>query len=87
MIGTLGYAFFDSFNKNPNAPAFSKALAWFVSTILPNFASYNVQNKLINPDSVIVDPVQYHINAIIYGVVYITIMLIGGMLIFDRREV
>ena len=87
LIGTLGYAFFDSFNKNPNAPMFSKALAWFVSSILPNFASYNVQNKLINPETVITNPVQYAINAVIYGVVYITIMLIGGMLIFDRKEV
>ena len=87
LIGTLGYAFFDSFNKNPNAPAFSKGLAWFVSTILPNFASYNVQNKLINPETVITNPVQYAVNAVFYGVIYISIMLIAGMLIFDRREV
>lgn len=87
LIGTLGYAFFDSFNKNPNAPMFSKGLAWFVSTILPNFASYNVQNKLINPETQITNPIQYAANAIIYGLVYITIMLIAGMLIFDRREV
>lgn len=87
LIGTLGYAFFDSFNKNPNAPQFSKGLAWFVSTILPNFASYNVQNKLINPETQIANPVQYAINAVLYGVIYIAIMLITGMLIFDRREV
>lgn len=87
LIGTLGYAFFDSFNKNPNAPAFSKAMSWFVSTILPNFASYNVQNKLINPETVITDPAKYAMQAVAYGVVYIAIMLIAGMLIFDRREV
>jgi ABC-type transport system involved in multi-copper enzyme maturation permease subunit len=87
LIGTLGYAFFDSFNKNPNAPALGKGLAWVVSTILPNFSSYNVQNKLINPETVITNPVQYAINAVIYGVVYIMIMLIVGMLVFDRREV
>ncbi|MBI1334431.1 MAG: ABC transporter permease subunit [Armatimonadetes bacterium] len=87
LIGTLGYAFFDSFNKNPNAPAFSKGLAWFVSTILPNFASYNVQNKLINPETVIQNQFAYAVNAVVYGLFYIVIMLIAGMLIFDRREV
>ena len=87
LIGTLGYAFFDSFNKNPNAPVYSKALAWFVSTILPNFASYNVQNKLINPEVQIQNPLQYSINAVVYGGFYIAIMLIAGMLIFDRKEV
>ena len=87
LIGTLGFTFFDSFNKNPTAPQFSKILSWLVTTILPNFASYNVQNKLINPETSITDPVQYAANAIVYGAVYITIMLIAGMLIFDRREV
>jgi ABC-type transport system involved in multi-copper enzyme maturation permease subunit len=87
LIGTLGYAFFDSFSKNANAPMLNKALSWVVSNILPNFASYNVQNKLINPETTIANPVQYAINAVIYGVVYIVIMLITGMLIFDRREV
>lgn len=87
LIGTLGYAFFDSFNRNPNAPGFSKGVAWFVSTILPNFASYNVQNKLINPETIITNPQQYAFNAFVYGVFYITMMLIAGMLIFDRKEV
>jgi ABC-type transport system involved in multi-copper enzyme maturation permease subunit len=87
LIGTLGYAFFDSFTRNPNASVYSKWLAWFVSTVLPNFASYNVQNKLINPETVITNPVQYAVNAVLYGVVYIAIMLIAGMLIFDRKEV
>ncbi len=87
LIGTLGYAFFDSFNKNPNAPVLGKAMAYFVSTILPNFASYNVQNPLINPETQIQNPLMYAINAVLYGVFYIAIMLIVGMLMFDRKEV
>jgi ABC-type transport system involved in multi-copper enzyme maturation permease subunit len=87
LIGTLGYAFFDSFNKNPNAPPFAKGMAWIVSTILPNFSSYNVQNKLINPEVTVTNPVQYAIQAVGYGVIYILIMLIIGMLVFDRKEV
>lgn len=87
LIGTLGIAFFDSFNKNPQAPVLGKYAAWAVSNVLPNFASYNVQNKLINPETTITDPTRYAINAVLYGVLYISIMLIAGMFIFDRKEV
>ena len=87
LIGTLGYAFFDSFNKNPNAPALGKAMSFVVSSILPNFASYNVQNPLINPETTIQNPTMYAVNAVLYGVFYIMIMLIVGMLMFDRKEV
>jgi ABC-type transport system involved in multi-copper enzyme maturation permease subunit len=87
LIGTLGFAFFDSFSKNPNSPALGKVMSWIVSTILPNFSSYNVQNKLINPEVTILNPVQYAIQAVGYGIIYICIMLIIGMLIFDRKEV
>jgi ABC-type transport system involved in multi-copper enzyme maturation permease subunit len=87
LIGTLGYAFFDSFNKNPSSSPLAKGMSWVVSTILPNFSSYNVQNKLINPETIITNPIQYAISAVVYGVVYIMIMLIIGMLIFDRKEV
>jgi ABC-type transport system involved in multi-copper enzyme maturation permease subunit len=58
-----------------------------VTNILPNFASYNVQNPLINPETQISNPLMYALNAVIYGVVYIVVMLILGMIVFDRKEV
>lgn len=87
LIGTLGFPFFDSFNSNPNAPPFAKAMSWIVTSVLPNFSSYNVQNPLINPQTNISNPIGYAINAVVYGVVYIMIMLIIGMMMFDRKEV
>ena len=87
LIGTLGFPFFDSFSRNPNSPALGKGMAWLVTNILPNFASYNVQNPLINPETQISNPLMYALNAVIYGVVYIVVMLILGMIVFDRKEV
>jgi ABC-type transport system involved in multi-copper enzyme maturation permease subunit len=55
--------------------------------VVPNFASYNVQNPIINPEQVIQSEQQYYLNATVYGVFYVAVLLVAGILIFDRREV
>ena len=60
-----------------------KALSW----LIPNFATFNVQNPIINPQQVIQNERNYYISAAVYGVFYISLLLIGGILVFDRREV
>ena len=41
----------------------------------------------INPGQSITNPTVYYLNATVYGVFYIGVLLIAGILIFDRREV
>lgn len=87
LMGSLFNPFFQTLNENPNTPTVAKLFAGFVNTILPNFANYNVQNPIINPTSQIQNEQTYYAGITIYGLFYIAILLVGGILIFDRREV
>lgn len=86
LVGTVMNPVFDTIQKQGTGSGL-KLLFSVISFILPNFASYNVQNPLINPQQVIQSDAAYYTNAVIYGVFYISVMLIGGMLLFDRKEV
>ncbi len=87
LVGSLFNTFFETLAGNDSTPQFAKALATAINTILPNFATYNVQNPIINPGQQIVSEFNYYLNATVYGVFYIGILLVGGILVFDRREV
>jgi ABC-type transport system involved in multi-copper enzyme maturation permease subunit len=87
LLGSLFNPFFMTLEENPNTPLIAKYTAQIVNTILPNFANYNVQNPIINPGQVIQNPTTYYLTVTAYGLFYIGILLVGGILIFDRREV
>lgn len=87
LLGSLFNPFFDTLAKNPGVPPIAKMSAQIVNAILPNFANYTVQNPIINPGQVIQNESVYYMNVTVYGVFYIGVLLIGGILIFDRREV
>jgi ABC-type transport system involved in multi-copper enzyme maturation permease subunit len=87
LVGQLFNTFFETLAQNPSTPQATKIFATFINTVLPNFANYNVQNPIINPQPQMVSEFQYYLSATTYGVVYILVLLIGGILIFDRREV
>lgn len=87
LVGSLFAPFFQTMAENPNTSAISKSVARIVNTILPNFANYNIQNPIINPGQIIQNQTAYFIQVTLYGVIYISVLLVGGILIFDRREV
>jgi len=87
LLGSLFNPFFETISQNKSTPPFTAAIAKFVDLALPNFANYNVQNPIINPQQVIGNETQYFINVTVYGGVYILALLVVGILIFDRREV
>lgn len=87
LLGSLFNPFFQTLKDNPNTPMIAKVPAYIVNTILPNFANYNIQNPLINPNQQVRNESIYYMNITIYGVLYIAILMVLGILIFDRREV
>ncbi len=87
LVGSLFNSFFETISNNQSAPPIAKGFATFVNTILPNFANYNVQNPIINPGQVIQNESMYYTRVTLYGLLYIGILLVGGILVFDRREV
>lgn len=87
LLGSLFNPFFQSLEESSGTPQIAKVAAKIVNWVIPNFANYNVQNPLINPDQVIVNEKVYYIQAASYGLFYIALLLVAGMLVFDRREV
>ncbi|MFY9234753.1 MAG: ABC transporter permease [Fimbriimonadaceae bacterium] len=86
LVGSLLNPLIETLSEG-KSPGFAKAGVQALSFIVPNFASYNVQNPLINPDQVIQSETQYYLNVTVYGVFYVGVLLVAGILIFDRREV
>jgi ABC-type transport system involved in multi-copper enzyme maturation permease subunit len=87
LLGSLFNPFFKTLEENPTTPGIAKSIALFVNTILPNFAYYNIQNPIINPGSQIQNETTYYTLATVYGAFYIAVLLVAGILVFDRREV
>jgi hypothetical protein len=78
---------YESIATNSGANPVMQSVAKFITSVLPNFANYDVKNPIINPGQVIENPQMYMLYVIGYAIFYIVVLLIGGMLIFDRREV
>jgi ABC-type transport system involved in multi-copper enzyme maturation permease subunit len=86
LVGSLLNPLVDTLAKG-KGEGLAQAGVKTLSFIIPNFASYNVQNPIINPQQVIQNETQFYINVTVYGLFYVSLLLIGGILIFDRREV
>lgn len=86
LIGNLLSTFLDTLQKLQVNPLMTGILQFLVLA-LPNFANFNVQNPIINPEQVLTESTTYIIQTLIYGVVYATLLLVGSILVFDRREV
>jgi ABC-type transport system involved in multi-copper enzyme maturation permease subunit len=86
-VGTVLNPLYGTIANNSSAPKPMQMIAKFIISVLPNFANYDVKNPIINPGQLIENQTFYFFSVVAYGVVYIAILLIAGMLIFDRREV
>lgn len=87
FVGAMLNSFYTSIASNSHSLPFIRLVAKGANMILPNFANYDIKNPIVNPGQVIENPNLYMLYVIAYAVVYILVLLIGGMLIFDRREV
>lgn len=86
-VGSLLNPLYDSFANNQGTNAIVRFFAKVATSILPNFSNYDVKNPIINPGQMIQNETTYYLGTAGYGLLYITILLIAGILIFDRREV
>ncbi len=87
LVGTFFNPLFDTFSKNDQLPALVKGAATLIHTVVPNFANYNEANGVINPGSVMQNETMYNVQLVAYALFYVLVFLIGGILVFDRREV
>ncbi len=87
LLGSLFSPLIQTLDESKNAPQIAKIGAKIINFVLPNFSNYNVQNPIINPNATIGNERMYYIQATVYGLFYIAILLVAGILVFDRREV
>ncbi len=87
VVGNLANPLFESLSSGRGVSEVARLGAVLIHYVLPNFANYNVQNPIINPESVVGSPQVYVVQVLLYAVVYTSILLLGSVLIFDRREV
>jgi ABC-type transport system involved in multi-copper enzyme maturation permease subunit len=87
MIGSLFNTLFDAVAENADMSPFAKGAVQIVQSVIPNFQNFSVQNTTVNPNQVIRGEFYHYMNLTGYGVLYISILLILGIIIFDRKEV
>jgi hypothetical protein len=87
MVGSLFNTLFDAVADNANMPLGAKVAVQVIQSIVPNFQNFSVQNSAINAQAVIRGEAFHYLNLAGYGLLYISILLIMGILIFDRKEV
>lgn len=77
----------ESIAKSPSTAAILKPVYAALHYLVPNFGNYDIQNPLIHPDVPASDIGSYMIKAVLYGLAYTIILIVLGVLIFERREV
>jgi len=87
MIGSLFNTLFDAVAENADMSPFAKGAVQLLQSIIPNFQNFSVQNTTVNPNQFIRGEFYHYMNLAGYGVLYIAILLILGIIIFDRKEV
>ena len=87
MIGSLFNPILETIVEGGKTAGILNGLLQIMSSIMPNFANYNVQNPIINPGQQLQNETLYTLNITLYGLFYISVLIIAGMLVFDRREI
>ncbi len=87
LVGTVLNPLYDTLSKNTNTSAPMKAIATFITNILPNFANYDTKNPIINPGQAIQNANTYRMGTVGYTAMYVGILLLLSIVVFDRREV
>jgi ABC-type transport system involved in multi-copper enzyme maturation permease subunit len=86
LMGNLMSTFLETIQRNPEVTPFTRVPVQILTLILPNFANFNIQNPIINPEQVLTDELAYFIQTIAYAIVYMALLLVGSILIFNQRE-
>lgn len=77
----------ESMANNPQTPLVLRWLYQGVHLLVPNFGNYDIQNPLIHPEVPVGNIELYMWKAVLYGLAYTIILIVLGVLVFERREV
>lgn len=86
LMGNLMSSFLETIQRNPEVTPLTRVPIQILTVILPNFANFNIQNPIINPEQVLTDEVAYLIQTVLYAIVYVVLLLVASILVFNQRE-
>lgn len=87
LIGSTFNSLIETIANNQSLPPAAKTFATILNSVVPNFQNFNVQNSAINSGQEIRGEGLHYAYLTVYAVFYISILLIAGILVFDKREV
>ncbi len=87
MIGSMFNTLFEAVAKSTEIPGPVVVVIKILQAMVPNFQNFSVQNSVVNQGQVIQGEGIHFINLAAYGIVYISILLIASIIIFDKKEV
>ncbi|MCW5936242.1 MAG: ABC transporter permease [Fimbriimonadaceae bacterium] len=89
LLGSVFNSLFESFAdpERSDINPLVRGIAGAIQFVIPNFQNFNVQNAAINQGTAIQSEAVYYAGLVGYALAYIGVLLIAGILIFDRREV
>lgn len=86
IVGLLG-TMTETFMNSESASPILKAFYWVMHYIIPNFDKFNVTNTLLHPEKHITNMASYTLWNGAYGLVYVLIMMVLAVIIFEKKEV
>jgi ABC-type transport system involved in multi-copper enzyme maturation permease subunit len=86
LMGNLMSSFLETIQRNPEVTPLTRIPIQILTVILPNFANFNIQNPIINPEQVLTDEFAYLVQTVLYAIVYIVLLLVASVLVFNQRE-
>ncbi|MCW5933231.1 MAG: ABC transporter permease [Fimbriimonadia bacterium] len=86
LVGNILSNFLNTIEKNPQVGSMTRIPVQILVLLMPNFANFNVQNPIINPEQQLTDETAYLVQTVAYGGVYICLLLVAAVLIFNQRE-
>lgn len=87
MVGSMFNTLFEAVTKSTDMPPLVVGIVKLLQTLIPNFQNFSVQNSVVNQGQVIQGESIIYVNLAAYGLLYISCLIIGSILIFDRKEV
>lgn len=87
LLGSTFNSLIRTISENQNLHPAAKLLAQILSTAVPNFENFNIQNSIINAGPEIRGETMHFIVMTVYAIVYIVVMLILSAIVFEKREV
>lgn len=85
VIGLMG-SLTDTLAKADGASVFIKGFYKVVHVIIPNFDKFNVTNTLLHPEGIANLP-KYVTGVALYSIIYVLIMMLAAVVIFEKKEV